>query len=58
MKNGSLGLLLALLVLGIIVNVWQGGAATTLTYLGYAPLALCLLVYGILWLVALRRPRS
>lgn len=47
MKNGSLGLLLALLVLGIIVNVWQGGAATTLTYLGYAPLALCLLVYAV-----------
>jgi hypothetical protein len=45
MTKGSLGLLGALLVLGIIVNVWQGGAATTLTWLGYAPLAICILVY-------------
>lgn len=45
MKNGSLGLLLALLVLGIIVNVWQGGDANLITLLGYAPLGLCILFY-------------
>jgi hypothetical protein len=55
MKKGSLGLLGALLVLGIIVNVWQGGDANTITLLGYAPLTLCLVVYGVLALLGARR---
>jgi len=55
MSKGSLGLLIALLALGIIVNVQQGGAATTATLLGYAPLAACLVVYLILWAVASRK---
>lgn len=43
----SIGLIVVLLVLGILINVWQGGSATTLTYVGYAPLALYLLYIGV-----------
>jgi hypothetical protein len=45
MKNGSLGLLIGLLALGILINVWQGGTANAITILGYTPLAICILVY-------------
>jgi drug/metabolite transporter (DMT)-like permease len=55
MKKGSLGLLGALLALGIIINVWQGGAANTITWLGYAPLLACAVVYGIAALLRSRR---
>lgn len=54
MNKGSLTLLGALLLLGIVVNVWQGGAANRITLLGYAPLAACLLLYGIAWLLSRR----
>lgn len=57
MKNGSLGLLALLLALGIGINVWQGGDANTITLLGYAPLALCIVIYLVAWLVArFRKP--
>jgi hypothetical protein len=55
MTKFSLGLILLLLVIGIVINVWQGGAANLITVLGYAPLGLYLGWIGISALIASRR---
>lgn len=38
MKKGSLTIIGALLTIGVGVNLWQGGAANLITWLGYTPL--------------------
>jgi hypothetical protein len=47
MTKVSLAIIVGLLILGIAINMQQGGAATTATKLGYAPLAAYLAVAGI-----------
>ena len=55
MKKASLGIIGALLALGIGVNLWQGGKANLLTWLGYTPLLGYLLLCLISWWLAPKR---
>lgn len=60
MKKGSLTIIGVLLAVGIVVNVWQGGTANLLTWLGYTPLLVYLLILALSWAVIAwrNRPRS
>jgi len=58
MKKISLTVVGVLLVIGIIINVQQGGAATTATKWGYAPLGAYLLYWGISWAISAWRNRK
>ncbi|MDO7888248.1 hypothetical protein [Hymenobacter cheonanensis] len=51
----SFALVIALLVLGIGINVWQGGRANLITVLGYLPLLAYVVVWLFAWWLAPRR---
>lgn len=55
MKKGSLTIIGALLAAGIVVNLWQGGTANLITWLGYTPLLAYLLICLIAWWLAPKR---
>ena len=55
MTKVSLGLIVVLLIIGIVINVWQGGQANLATVLGYTPLVIYLVLCIISWFLAPKR---